>query len=102
VVLPSGLEGSSLVLLEAAAYGRCILAADIRANLDIMGRSIVYFQSKDRLDLRRQLRRLLGDREIRRSTGESATAQALASSTWSTAAVTLERVYRRAVRQDGG
>jgi glycosyltransferase involved in cell wall biosynthesis len=102
VVLPSGLEGMSLVLLEAAAHGRCILAADIRANLDIMGQSIVYFQSKDRLDLRRQLRLLLGDQELRRSKGESATAQALASSTWSTAAEILERVYRRAVLEVGG
>lgn len=102
VVLPSSLEGMSLVLLEAAAYGRCILAADIRANLDIMGQSIVYFHSKDRLDLRRQLRLILGDQELRRSKSESATAQALASSTWSAAAGILERVYRRAVLQDGG
>ncbi len=102
MVLPSGLEGASLVLLEAAAHGRCILAADIKANLDMMGKSIVYFQSKDRMDLRRQLRLLLADQELRRSIGESATAQVLASSTWSTVAETLERVYRRAVLQDGG
>ncbi|MCJ7544750.1 MAG: glycosyltransferase family 4 protein [Phycisphaerae bacterium] len=102
VVLPSALEGMSLVLLEAAAYGQCILAADIPANLDIMGQSIVYFHSKDRLDLRRQLRLILGDQELRRSKSESATAQALASSTWSAAAEILERVYHRAVLQDGG
>lgn len=102
VVLPSALEGMSLVLLEAAAYGRCILAADIKANLDTMGDSIVYFQYKDGLDLRRQLRRLLKSQELRRSIGESTTAQVLVSFKWSSAAELLERVYNRAVLQAGG
>jgi glycosyltransferase involved in cell wall biosynthesis len=97
VILPSSLEGMSMVLLEAAAYGRCILAADIQANLDMMGDSILYFHSEDRTDLGRQLCRLLRSEELRSALGDSAKGHVLASYDWSATAECLERIYRRAI-----
>jgi glycosyltransferase involved in cell wall biosynthesis len=97
VVLPSSLEGMSMVLLEAAAHGRCILAADIQANLDTMGDSILYFHSEDRTDLGRQLCRLLRSEELRCALGDSAKGHVLASYDWSATAEQMERIYRRAI-----
>ncbi len=97
VILPSTLEGMSLVLLEAAAHGRCILASDIQANLDTMGDTILYFHREDRMDLGRQICRLLRSEELRRALGDSAKGHVLRSYDWSATAESLDRIYHRAI-----
>jgi len=65
VVLPSSLEGMSLVLLEAAACGRCVVAASIPANRDVMASSILYFNKEEATDLSEAMRRALADQGLR-------------------------------------
>ena len=98
VVQPSVLEGMSLVLLEAAAHGRCILAADIRENRSVFGDSILYF-SKDRIDeLIREMRRSLSEDSLREDLGRKANAQVAREYAWAHAASAMEELYNRVVR----
>ncbi len=96
-VQPSGLEGMSMAILEAAAYGLAILAADIKANLDTMGDSILYYSCEDREDLGRRLDLLLHSEELRSQLGQHAAAKVRSDYTWPAVADRMETVYRRAI-----
>jgi glycosyltransferase involved in cell wall biosynthesis len=72
VIQPSVLEGASLVLLEAAAYGRCVLSADIPANRDVLGPGGAYAPPDDSAALTRQIVRYIQDEASRTSLGRSA------------------------------
>jgi len=95
VVLPSDLEGMSLVLLEAAAYGRCILGADIPANIATMGDSILYFSSGDIGELCGQIGRSLNAEALRRDFGRRARAHVGSKYSWPASAEQMESIYRR-------
>ena len=97
VVLPSVLEGMSLVLLEAASHSRCILAADIDANRAVMGDSILYYKQSDFADLKLQMVRAIADSSIRSRMGESAR-RAARRYEWSTVARQYERAYLKVVQ----
>ncbi len=97
VVLPSALEGMPLVLLEAASYGRCVIASDIPANTDIMGKSALYFRCDDVIELGGQIRRCLSGSELRMQVGEKAKAYVEATYSWAKSAELLEQAYLRAV-----
>ncbi|MDY6914475.1 MAG: glycosyltransferase family 4 protein [Planctomycetota bacterium] len=100
VIQPSVLEGMSLVLLEAAAYGRCILAADIPENRRIMGEAILYFQSDDIDELRGQIRGWLSkDTSCRSELGMKARSVVSEVFSWPEAASALESVYLRVVQE---
>jgi len=102
VALPSSLEGMSLVLLEAAAHRRCVVAANIPANRDVMASSILYFNKEDAADLSKAMRRALGDQALRRSMGQKAKAALQALPTWRNVAREMEAVYLRAIRHKRG
>ena len=100
VIQPSVLEGMSLVLLEAAAHGRCILAADIPENRGIMGEAVLYFPSDNVDELRGQIQRWLSkDTSCRSEMGMKAKAVVCESFTWSEAASVLEGVYLRVAQK---
>jgi glycosyltransferase involved in cell wall biosynthesis len=95
-VQPSALEGMSLVLLEAAAYGRCILAAEIPANTGAMADSILYFDKDDPDDLAGMIRRCVTDPQARASCGSTASAFVRKTYSWNAVAGRFERVYTEA------
>jgi glycosyltransferase involved in cell wall biosynthesis len=72
VIQPSVLEGASLVVLEAAAYGRCVLAADIPANRDLLGPNGVYAPPDDSTVLAEQIVRYTKEESLRAALGQSA------------------------------
>ncbi len=98
VVQPSPLEGMSLVLLEAADLGRCIIAADIPANRYAMDDNILYFQCGDESELSTCICRCLEKADLRRNMGLRAREHVRERWTWSASAEILERVYERACR----
>jgi len=98
MVHPSSLEGMSLVLLEAASFGRCIVAANIEANHDVMGDSILYFSRDDADDLANRICQALGSQEERREAGRRAKALVESRYTWPAAAALMESIYRQAIR----
>jgi len=76
VVQPSALEGMSMVLLEAAAYGRCVLAADIPENRLPLENCALYFTMDDPDELAAQVHRCLGEADTRCAYGRAAQARA--------------------------
>ncbi len=93
LIQPSVLEGMSMVLLEAAAWGRCIIAADIPANRDHMGKSILYFIRDDIPSLEAQIGRCLSSEETRSGAGLSALDRSAQLPQWSDVAELTEQVY---------
>ena len=59
VCLPSDLEGMSLSLLEAMAYGNAVLCSDIPENTAVCGDAAQTFRRGDTGDLRQKLSELL-------------------------------------------
>jgi glycosyltransferase involved in cell wall biosynthesis len=72
VIQPSVLEGASLVLLEAAAYGRCVLSADIPANRDVLGDAGAYATPDDSTSFAEQIVRYRKNEAMRASLGDLA------------------------------
>jgi len=72
IIQPSVLEGASLVVLEAASYGRCCILADIPANRDLLGDNAAYVQPDDSAALAEQILRYKNEKGPRESLGESA------------------------------
>jgi len=95
VVQPSALEGMSLVLLEAAAHGRCVLAADIPANRAAMGEAILYFPVDDADNLAAEICRLWEREDVRQEMGRRAGCRAAAGAGWPEVAERFERIYAR-------
>jgi glycosyltransferase involved in cell wall biosynthesis len=78
-VLPSEVEGMSLSLLEAMAFGSCIIASDITANADLVGDSGFLFKTGDAADLSAKIHEIIAnpdraedyrDKALRRMTSE--------------------------------
>jgi glycosyltransferase involved in cell wall biosynthesis len=97
VVQPSILEGMSLVLLEAASYGRCILAAKIQENLNVLGDSGVYFTGDDVDELGALICRYLKSGSDRRLMGDRARSAIASKPSWTDIAITMERIYHLAL-----
>ncbi len=58
VTLPSDLEGMSLSLLEAMAYGNAVLCSDIPENSSVGEDKVMYFKHSDTEDLAKKLQYL--------------------------------------------
>lgn len=97
VVQPSAVEGMSLVLLESAAYGRCVIAADIPANRQVLAGACLYFRRDSAAELKRQISRSLDSQALRAETGASARRHVLERFSWCKSATEMERLYRKAV-----
>ena len=78
-VLPSEVEGMSLSLLEAMAFGACIIASDITANADLVGDSGLLFETGNAVDLSSKIQDIIAhpdgaevyrERALRRMTSE--------------------------------
>lgn len=90
VVLPSQNEGCSNVLLEALAYGCCIVTSDIPENRAVVGDAAVLFKSGDLDSLAGALRKVLHDRAAVASARSAAQIRSRTMRDWD--AVTLEFV----------
>jgi len=95
VVQPSVLEGMSLILLEAAAHGRCIIASNIPENVGVLGDSAVYFNCEDAGELAEKMGRYLQRPRERQRLGASARDLVRSSYSWAASAAEMEKVYRR-------
>ncbi len=99
VVQPSELEGMSLVLLEAAAYGRCVVAREMPATRDALGDGVVTFAGDSTGALGEAIVRCLNDPALRQRTGEEAKRRVTERFAWPAVARQYERLYQFAVRR---
>lgn len=97
VVHPSQREGMSLVLLEAAAYGRCVVARDIPANRQVLGQAMEGFNGDSTEDLARAVKKCLGDAALRRRLGAAARQTVTERFSWRKIADQYERLYECAL-----
>lgn len=98
VVLPSTVEGLSLVLLEALSYGRCVLVSDIPENVEVTRDAAPTFRSRDVDDLTAQLGRLLAGPALVRSYEGRARSHIAAHYSWDRVVGATIEVYDEAVR----
>jgi glycosyltransferase involved in cell wall biosynthesis len=89
-VLPSLAEGLPLVVLEAMAYGKCVIATDIPGNADVIkhGENGSLFQPGNSLELAERIDFLLGNEAELRRLGANARREIEEHYRWET---TLER-----------
>lgn len=96
-VLPSESEGLPIALLEAASFGKCILASNIPENVEIIksGNHVIgyTFKNRDTEDLRRMLEQLMRHPKTMQSKGRLAQTVVRKHFQWSSIALDVERVY---------
>jgi glycosyltransferase involved in cell wall biosynthesis len=93
-VLPSGIEGFSLALLEAMARGLPCVATDAGGNREALeGEAGTLFAPGDVAALGKALARLLADRDASRAMGERARARAFAEFDVARTVARTEAVY---------
>jgi len=91
----SEMEGLSISLLEAMAYGLPILASDIFANHEAAGETALYFNSKDVPDLSFKLEKILNDSVEAESMGLAAKHRAESDFNWEKISEETIKVYKK-------
>ncbi|MBU0731980.1 glycosyltransferase family 4 protein [Patescibacteria group bacterium] len=94
-VHPSESEGLPIAVLEAAAYGRCVLASDIPANLEVVKECGLVFENKNVDDLREKMEMLLASPEEVEKTGKIARKYVLKHYNWDDIAKQTKRLYTK-------
>ena len=92
-VLPSEVEGMSLALLDAMAFGACVVASDIAPNADVVGGAGILFASGSADDLARKLEQLLGDPDRAQKLRAMARQRMTSEFDWDKIARQWEEVY---------
>jgi len=93
VAQPSELEGMSLVLLEAATHGCCIVARDIPANREVLGEAMATFADDSPETLANTIIKCMRDVEWRSDLGRRARDRVRGRFCWPKIAAEYERVY---------
>jgi glycosyltransferase involved in cell wall biosynthesis len=92
-VLPSDLEGLSLVLLEAMRAGLCVLVSDIPENCELVDGVGFTFKRGDVFDMERMLRLLIADDPVREAAGQAAKQRIREQYLWPKIATEIEQIY---------
>jgi glycosyltransferase involved in cell wall biosynthesis len=92
-VHPSTIEGLPITLLEAIAYGRCVVSSDIPACLEVVKENGIIFQSKNVEDLRRALQQAIDDQKLVEDLGERAHEMGVAEYSYDSIAAKTVKLY---------
>jgi glycosyltransferase involved in cell wall biosynthesis len=92
-VLPSDFEGLSVSLLEAMAYGLCVLTSDIPQNVELVQGAGYTFARGDVEDLQHMLELLLSREDLRAEASRNARARVERDYLWTNVAERVEQVY---------
>jgi len=101
-LLPSRMEGLSVALLEAMAYGLPVIASDIPENRELVDECGGYlFRLDDVEDLRRVLRAVAADPAAAAETGRRARERVRARFDWDRVALETAAFYREVMAGAG-
>jgi glycosyltransferase involved in cell wall biosynthesis len=92
-VLPSEVEGMSLSLLDAMAFGACVICSDIPANAYVVADAGLTFPVGDVAALRERLRAVLGDPQRAEALRAAAKARISSEFHWSKITEQWEALY---------
>jgi glycosyltransferase involved in cell wall biosynthesis len=98
-VLPSEVEGMSLSLLDAMAFGACIICSDIAANADVVGDAGITVRVADVESLTAALTRVTTDADLRQRLGGAARERLRQEFSWDVIAKQWDDLYRRVLDQ---
>ncbi|HUV03485.1 MAG TPA: glycosyltransferase family 4 protein [Armatimonadota bacterium] len=93
-VQPSTIEGLPVTLLEAVAYGNCVIASDIPANTEVVHDAGIIFESENVDDLCDALKMVLDNPELAESLGERAKARGVEEYNYDRVTEKTEKLYR--------
>ena len=98
VTLPSDIEGMSLSLLEALAYGNAVLCSDIPENTLVTEDRAMHFKKSDVDDLAEKLQTLCENEELVNSLKEGVDEFILKKYSWSDVADTTYQLYQKLMK----
>ncbi|MFA6027942.1 MAG: glycosyltransferase family 4 protein [Patescibacteria group bacterium] len=99
-VQPSESEGLPISVLEAAAYGKCVLASDIPANLEIVRECGLSFGNKNIQELTEKLNFLLKHPEEVDKTGKYARKYVLEHYNWEDIVKQTQNTYQKVLKEE--
>jgi glycosyltransferase involved in cell wall biosynthesis len=85
--------GTHPALVEAMAYGNCVIANDVPEHREVLQDTGMYYAKNNFEELRAQMKRLLGSDELRRLLGEKAALHAAAVYSWDKVVDRYEQVF---------
>ncbi|MFH1537179.1 MAG: glycosyltransferase family 4 protein [Patescibacteria group bacterium] len=94
-VHPSESEGLPIAVLEAASYGKCVLASDIPANLEVVRECGMIFENKNVDDLKEKLESLLKNPEEVAQTGKEARKYVVKHYNWDDISKDINQLYEQ-------
>lgn len=98
-VHPSTIEGLPVTLLEAVAYGNCVIASDIPPNLEVVADAGTIFKSQSVEDLCRALEEVLADPTKARELGERAKARGVEEYNYDRVTERTEKLYHEVLER---
>ena len=100
VTLPSDIEGMSLSLLEALAYGNAVLCSDIPENTLVTEDKALHFQKSNIDDLAEKLQLLCDDEQRVAELKSGAAEFILGKYNWKDVAATTHNLYKKVVNNE--
>jgi len=98
-VHPSTIEGLPVTLLEALAYGNCVIASDIPANKEVVEDAGIIFESQNVDELCDALTTAIENPVLARQLGDRAKARGVAEYNYDSVTEKTERLYRHVLGQ---
>ena len=95
VALPSDIEGMSLSLLEAMAYGNAVLCSDIPENTLVVEDKAIHFEKSNISDLADKLQMLCDNQDVRDEFKNNAEEFILGKYNWNDVARSTHNLYKK-------
>ena len=95
VALPSDIEGMSLSLLEAMAYGNAVLCSDIPENTLVVEDKAIHFEKSNISDLADKLQMLCDKQDVRDDFKNNAEEFILGKYNWNDVAKSTHNLYKK-------
>ena len=99
VALPSDIEGMSLSLLEAFAYGNAVLCSDIPENTLVTEDKAIHFSKSNVSDLADKLQKMCDNEELVRTLKNGADDFILSKYNWNDVADATYDLYKKVLRK---